>query len=124
MRWADTTVVVCPPLSLFMARKNHGSYRVTIGKQDFRVPAFWWHLFTVKGWLVRVGKRLAHLRDGVTAILEDKAMRLVDERAGVSVSIPSAWRLVERQAIYDPRGPVLTRGQLQREIQRQYCVRQ
>lgn len=95
-----------------------------IGRQDFRVPAFWWHFFTARGWLVRLGKRLAELRKGIVAIFEDGQMRLVDRHAGVSVSIPSAWRLVERQAIYDPRGQSLTQAELQREIQRQYCVRQ
>ncbi len=100
-------------------------FRIRIrGWQDpHRVSPAIFYRFVALGWLVVAGKRLAELRKGVTAWLEDGKLRLQDKEAGVSVSIPCSWAWVERAALYNTSGPRVGSREYERDIQRYHCER-
>jgi len=86
----------------------------------WRVPNGEWGEYLRRGLIVRVGQRLARLRDGVEVVYDAGRHLLRDLARKIEVSIPSSWRLVDRAAIYDTRGRTLTPEALQREIQSAY----
>jgi hypothetical protein len=92
-------------------------------REPHKISPVVWHRFIALGWLVVAGSRIAQLRNGVTAWLEDGRLRLQDTKAGVSVSIPSSWAWVERAALYSDRGPKVGTLEYERLIQRHHCER-
>lgn len=86
----------------------------------WRVPNSEWGEYLRRGLIERVSERVARLRRGVEIVFEDGRHLLRDLARKVDVSIPSSWRLVDREAIYSQVGPRLTPERLQREIQAQY----
>lgn len=103
-----------------MARRST-PYTVDLGyPEPHRVPVGWWQRYVQKGWLIATGKRSAKLRPGVMLRYINGVVDLLDLATKITASIPSSWRLVERNAMYNDRGPRLSPEAMQREIQFQY----
>ncbi|MCI0662604.1 MAG: hypothetical protein L0220_16170 [Acidobacteria bacterium] len=62
-------------------------------------------------------------RDGVTAVLIDGGLQLIDTATGQGVWIKTSWYGVLRAAMYDQRGPRISKEERQREVEAQYCDR-
>lgn len=87
----------------------------------WRVPNAEWGEYLRRGLIERVSQRVAQLRDGVEIVYEAGRHLLRDLNRRITVSIPSSWRLVERAALFDTKGPKLSPTELQRSIQSSYC---
>lgn len=87
----------------------------------WRVPNAEWADYLRRGLIERISARVARLRSGVEIVWENGRHLLRDLARKIEVSIPSSWRLVDRAAIYDQRGPRLSPEEMQREIQADYC---
>jgi len=88
-----------------------------------QVPPGFFRRFVALGWLVVMGARFGEPRKGVEAWLEDGRLRLQDREAGITVSIPSSWRIVERAALYSDRGPRVGSAEYEWAIQKYHCKR-
>lgn len=100
------------------------SYHIRLsGALKHKLPSLVWHHYISTGCFVAISKRLAVLRAGLRGWIENGELRLFDEMAGVEVSIPSSWGLIERAAIYSDRGGSLQPQQRQREIEWNYQPR-
>lgn len=88
---------------------------------QWRVPNQEWADYVRRGLIEKVSMRMARLREGVEIVFENGRHLLRDLARKIEVSIPSSWRLVERAAMFDTRGPRLSPERLQREIQSDYC---
>lgn len=107
-----------------MAR-NPKPYRIRItgSRKPHAVPAPFYKRFIALGWLVATGSKIAQVRKGVAAWLEDGKIRLQDKEAGISFTIPCSWAWVERAALYDTSGPRVGSKEYEWLIQRHHCER-
>ena len=85
------------------------------------VPNSEWGDYLRRGLIERISGRVARLRAGVEITVENGRHLLRDLGRAIEISIPSSWRMIERAALFDTRGPRLTPAQIQREIQAGYC---
>lgn len=97
--------------------------RISGSRQPYEIPAPFFHRFIALGWLITTGSRIAQLRKGIAAWLEDGKIRLHDRESRISVSIPCSWAWVERAALYDTSGPRVGSFEYERLIQRHHCER-
>ena len=118
-----TSVCLAPGFSTMSYRAKPYRIRILGSRQPHRISPAIWHRFIALGWLVVVGSRIAQVRKGVMAWLEDGKLRLQDKEAGVSVSIACSWAWVERAALYDTSGPMVGSFEYERLIQRHHCER-
>ena len=67
--------------------------------------------------------KLAELRRGVSAWLEDGRIRLFDKEAGVSYYVECSWARIEREAIYSAKGLRVGTREYEQAVQRYHCER-
>ena len=107
-----------------MSRRNK-PYRIRLSstRRPHAVPARFFYRFIALGWLVAAGVKMAELRKGVSAWVEDGKLRLQDKEAGKSISIPCSWAWVERAALYSQSGPKIGTKEYEWAIQEHHCER-
>ena len=106
-----------------MGRRSEKHFRfIEFRGMRWRVPNAEWRDYLKRGLLELITMRVARLRNGVEVVYENGRHLLRDLARKIEVSIPSSWRLVERAALFDTKGPKLSPEALQREVQSDYCL--